>query len=362
MATINGKLNKTVKGTKGDDTIFLNGKADAYGGKGNDSITGSTGPNKIYGEDGDDFIATGGGTDSAWGGRGNDQIAAYSENAPVKLYGQDGNDYLHGSKGNDFIDGGAGNDWMNGYAGADSLRGGAGNDFFYFDTLYDNDHGTRDTVSGGAGHDTIYIEADYVYGNPLGRVVDIRITGKSAGTVGFSQDVGGSGYVEKIVFAGTNEFWMDHDDESTLVYHGGDSDNTVTGGNVDDIFYSGVGNETFFGYDGNDTFYFNLGQAPVPGNDTIMGHDTILDFQDPQSGIPAFGLDKIVFIGNAADYRVEEIEYRNEIPDPPIPGIPPGGVTVEQGTNVSVYRVADNALIHTLHLPDAVNLADFAFV
>jgi Ca2+-binding RTX toxin-like protein len=93
MARIFGRVNKSVKGTNSADEIYLSGKADAHGRKGDDIIYGSDKTNKLYGDDGNDSIYTNGGADSAWGGRGNDYI--FAENAEliqndlaVKLYGE----------------------------------------------------------------------------------------------------------------------------------------------------------------------------------------------------------------------------------------------------------------------------------
>ncbi len=79
-------VNKVVfDGLNGDDT-FTNytGKIGiAYGGNGNDRLTGGYGADYLYGDDGNDILAGGAGNDSLYGGDDNDD-----------LYGGDGNDHL----------------------------------------------------------------------------------------------------------------------------------------------------------------------------------------------------------------------------------------------------------------------------
>jgi Ca2+-binding RTX toxin-like protein len=64
MAVIYGKPNQTVRGTNGDDNIWLDGKADGYGLGGDDEIFGtSSNNNKLSGGDGADYLVGGEGDD-----------------------------------------------------------------------------------------------------------------------------------------------------------------------------------------------------------------------------------------------------------------------------------------------------------
>jgi Ca2+-binding RTX toxin-like protein len=75
------------------------------GGKGNDTITGSSGVNVISGGAGNDTIS---------GGAGNDQ-----------LNGDSGKDTISGGAGNDSLDGGKNTDTLNGESGANKCSGGS---------------------------------------------------------------------------------------------------------------------------------------------------------------------------------------------------------------------------------------------
>ncbi|WP_299415800.1 calcium-binding protein [Acaryochloris sp. IP29b_bin.148] len=80
----------------------------AFGGNGNDTMTGGSGKDLFEGDAGDDSLT---------GRRGNDT-----------LMGGDGNDILRGGRGADMLTGGAGDDVLFGGRGADDLNGGTGND------------------------------------------------------------------------------------------------------------------------------------------------------------------------------------------------------------------------------------------
>ena len=112
-------------GTNGNDTIGSTAIPDGasgivvYGRDGNDTLTGTTGPDMLYGEAGMDTLS-----------------------------GDDGADRLSGGLDADTLLGGAGNDQLYGEAGADILRGEGGDDRVYPDT--------SDTeTTGGSGVDTV---------------------------------------------------------------------------------------------------------------------------------------------------------------------------------------------------------------
>lgn len=124
-----------IRGGAGNDNIVCTGKADDRvgifgmkfnndphftldGGKGNDSIMGSSGNDVIRGGKGDDIILGGDGHDTIDGGKGSDLIL-----------GGNGNDTIHGGKGDDVIFGDAGNDKVYGDQGRDVVDGGAGKDW-----------------------------------------------------------------------------------------------------------------------------------------------------------------------------------------------------------------------------------------
>ncbi|MCY4263870.1 MAG: M12 family metallo-peptidase [Gammaproteobacteria bacterium] len=216
--------NDTVYGKEGDDWInaiyseedqqdlfqSYSGTLIAYGGLGNDLISGKTGIDRLYGEDGndrlyawegDDFIEGGDGNDFADGGDGDDA-----------LNGGDGDDALHGNLGADELVGGNGDDHLRGGEGDDVLEGGVGDDFT------DGGDG-NDTLNGGDGNDTLW------------------------GGLGTDELIGGSG------------------------------DDHLEGGGGDDVLNGGPGDDTLWGGDGDDTYFIqDFGDIieDSSGNDTAI--------------------------------------------------------------------------------------------
>ena len=179
---------------------------EAYGGSGNDTISGDDGRNILSGGPGDDVLSGAGGFDLLIGGAGADRliggdgrdVAIYGQSlAGVEIdlqsgnghgghaegdqltgvedvtgsnyddllygdgnandlelgrgddtaFGRDGNDTINGEGGNDTINGGTGNDHLTGEGGDDDIRGDAGSD------VMDGGFG-NDILAGGAGSDT----------------------------------------------------------------------------------------------------------------------------------------------------------------------------------------------------------------
>ena len=90
-------------------------------GQGNDTFTGSAGPQQVDGDAGND-----------------------------NLSGAGGDDELFGNNGDDTVGGGARNDFVAGGEGTDQIRGGAGDDYLSLFDLFD---GERDNFDGGPGID-----------------------------------------------------------------------------------------------------------------------------------------------------------------------------------------------------------------
>ncbi|MCS7034145.1 MAG: hypothetical protein NZ561_09135 [Phycisphaerae bacterium] len=108
----------TAFGGDGDDTLTGgSSKNFLVGGSGNDRLNGSgsrdciqggAGDDRLYGNGGDDTLDGGGNVDRLFGGDGNDLLFGASSND--KLYGENGDDTLFGGAGSDILDGGEGND------------------------------------------------------------------------------------------------------------------------------------------------------------------------------------------------------------------------------------------------------------
>jgi Ca2+-binding RTX toxin-like protein len=135
-------------GTPGEGDNVEPDIEDIDGTEGNDTFTGSDGPDKFYGRLGNDTIHGGGGNDDLDGASADDSV-----------YGDAGNDKLVGSNGADTIDGGPGTDQMYGdqatCAGFFSCTGDP-------DKLFARD-GAQDSVDCGGGADTAQVDpADVV--------------------------------------------------------------------------------------------------------------------------------------------------------------------------------------------------------
>ena len=231
-------------GSLGSDIIYgedgndrVDGGADndiLFGGAGSDSITGDTGNDAIFGDDGSDRIAGDDGADTIQGGSGDDVITG-DNGDDVFLGGDAGSDYVYGDAGNDRVDGGADRDYLFGGIGNDTVTGGAGDDFY---------------IGGDAGDDVLYGDD----GND-------RIDGGADrdflfGGIGNDTITGGAG----------DDFYISGDDGSDVVY-GEDGNDRIDGGLDGDILFGGNDNDTITGGVGNDAL---LGDA---GNDRIEGGD-----------------------------------------------------------------------------------------
>jgi Ca2+-binding RTX toxin-like protein len=200
---ITGIENLSLTGGKGNDVINASAATNVYafGGEGNDNITGGNGDDFLEGGDGDDTLNGGNGNDylsdtvgqntidggagedtlslsggttdvtvtytdvnngttstgdrfknienlNFFGGKGTNDTVIATAATTANLNGGDGNDNLTGSNGNDFLYGNIGNDTIDGGAGDDNISGG---DDFDFEG---NNPAEVDILTGGAGKDS----------------------------------------------------------------------------------------------------------------------------------------------------------------------------------------------------------------
>lgn len=157
IASIDGVANDGAIGER--DNISLDVEA-IKAGDGDDTLTGSEGPNRLEGGPGSDTIVGLGGADAIDGGDDDDTID-----------GGAGDDTLSGGRGDDGLEGDTGDDHMEGGDGDDTLSGGAGNDTLYGmnndDTLIGE--AGNDITWGGSGNDRIETrdnEVDFVNCGP----------------------------------------------------------------------------------------------------------------------------------------------------------------------------------------------------
>ncbi len=153
------------------------------------------------------------------------------------LSGGEASDTLSGGNGDDNLEGGDGNDLLLGGDGSDNLSAGNGDDKVWAGATDES----SDTLAGGNGNDRM--------GAGLG---DDSLDGESGDDTLYAS--GG----DDTVFGG----------EGNDVIFNGSGDDVVDGGSGNDTVWAGAGDDTLTGGDGSDTFIFA----------TLIGHDTILDF------------------------------------------------------------------------------------
>jgi serralysin len=249
-----------------EDTVYLsstlNITADtiiekAFGGDGDDTLTGNDADNVLRGGLGHDYSDGGAGDDALWAGAGDL-----------------GNDTLLGGSGNDTLAGGAGNDSMTGGSGNDNLFGGDGNDTL-IGSEADGGNGANtiwagsgdDIISGGDGNDAIGggVGDDQI---DAGDGNDLIYGGRDAGDTG-QNDVIDAGAGNDTVFAGAGNDSVAGGTGDDDLYSGGGSD-TVDGGAGDDTLWGGGGDDIFTGGAGDDMFFF----GGTNGDDTVTDFDT----------------------------------------------------------------------------------------
>jgi serralysin len=193
----------------------------AFGGPGNDSITGNAGGNQLR------------------GGAGADQ-----------LFGLGGNDALLGGAGNDRLDGGPGNDALEGGLGSDRMSGGLGNDTYFVDRASDV------VIESGAGRDTVAASASYALS--AGAAVEVLATANALAT-------------SRINLTGSSSANSIFGNNGANVLSGLNGNDTLSGGGGNDLLVGGRGTDNLVGGPGRDVFDFNFTYESVRGS----RHDTV---------------------------------------------------------------------------------------
>ena len=278
-----GSLNGTSNAVNNLSIAYGATIENAFGGFGNDRITGNNVRNIIFGNAGNDFISGGGGDDFMDGGTGIDtvdyrhwdgggtynlltEVAAFSGyyNEEIRNFenihtgdgadiviGTNGANRIYTGKGNDFISALGGNDYISAGKGADTIYAGSGNDHVI-------GGGGDDFMDGGTGIDTV----DYRHWD-------------GGGTYNLLTEVAAfSGYYNEEIRNFEN-------------IHTGDGADVVIGTHGANRIYTNGGNDFISALGGNDFISAGSGADQVyggSGNDFISGGSGD-DFMDGGSGI-----------------------------------------------------------------------------
>jgi Ca2+-binding RTX toxin-like protein len=213
------------------------------------------------------------------GGEGNDVLDASNtgKSTVVEAYGGNGDDALTGGAANDILYGDAGNDDIEGEKGDDTMIGGEGND-----TLGWDDGDGSDLMSGGNGYDTVEVDGavekgdDFVLNADGDKAIFDRVNlGKFTLTTDTSEkfDVEGLGGDDK--FTVNN---LDGTSVETVKFSGGDGNDYLDGSNTNTPLeaYGDAGNDTLIGGNGDDTLIGGAGSDSIDGgagNDVLIGGD-----------------------------------------------------------------------------------------
>jgi hypothetical protein len=264
-----GDMNDTLDASQ----IPSPGRADAFGGDGNDNLTGT------------------GGTDFLDGGAGDDTLA-----------GNGGSDMLDGGIGTDSLAGGAGDDELDDLSDAtDTLDGGDGNDSVFLGSAADG----NDTYTGGTGVDSIDyssrsapVAANLALGteSTIGGGENDSITGfeniHGAYSLGGNQltgddqanaIVGGPG-PDVINGAGGNDTLDGNGSAAGDVINGGAGDDELSGGDGPDKLRGDDGTDLIRGYDGQDSLNGGTGNDDVYPGDHFDATGFVSDGPDSVNG------------------------------------------------------------------------------
>ena len=267
------------------------GKFNATGGAGDDTLAGGSGDDTLTGMAGNDSLAGGDGADS--------------------LVGGDGNDTLDGGVGNDTVTGGNGDDRITMSDAGDSLDGGSTleslGDTLVLTSALTGSFVSVVNLSNGGDQVTAWINS-----SPADNNATLQ--------TGF-ENVDATGMATAVQITGSG---------SANVIIGGSGGDQINGGNGNDTIAGGLGADGLTGGSGNDHFvYNNINDGATAG--TNSGFDTIADFVSTQDSITFGGA-----LATALD------DNSNGVLD-----IDPLG----SGVNINV--TAYEAVLSTVHVTDA---------
>ena len=278
-------------------TLTLNSGSsleNAYGGSGNDLLTGNSLANTLFGAGGNDTLDGGAGDDLLAGGTGNDWYVFSNAAAPETdtvmelagegtdtLYmnaittsitvdlasdtlasmtnrtvqsaapGQEANlENVYGGAGNDMLSGNASNNLLSGGAGDDILDGRAGNDTFAFNT---NSAQGSDRINDSSGIDSVTFA-----GSTTAVTLNLGLTTPQVVNANLTLTLSSATSIENL--------------------YGGSGNDLLTGNSLDNSIFGNAGNDTLTGAAGNDRLSGDAGNDwYVFANATIAETDTVIE-------------------------------------------------------------------------------------
>jgi Ca2+-binding RTX toxin-like protein len=283
-------------GLAGEGDNVLPDVENVIGGAGNDTITGSDGPNTLVGGDGMDTLSGLGGADFLDGGAKNDVLIGGDGPDTLdggadgdKLFGEGGYDTLRGGIGSDQLDGGADGDTADYSKSAQAVfvdlstgtSSGEGADTFkavenaygsnFADTLKGNSN--PNTISGFGGNDTLigFGGADHLFGADGDDVLrgeagsDELNGGPGADTADYSKATAAV-VVDLSSYVGTATGGADNDWLSLVEnINGSPFADTITGSADPNVIKGGGAGDKLFGLGGDDTLNGEAGTDSVDG-------------------------------------------------------------------------------------------------
>jgi uncharacterized delta-60 repeat protein len=322
---------EAVIGGTGNDTIYGNSENnEVEGGRGNDLLDGGEGFDcAVYKDSKSNLtinLQTGiaSGTDigkdtlrnieEAYGGSGNDVITGLL-NLASQLEGGLGDDTLNGGNQGDTLIGGDGKDTLNGGFGGDNMTGGKGNDIYVVDNLEDS---VVEGSGADSGVDTVRSFITYSLGDNVENLVllgsnSIDGNGNSlintiTGNDSNNQINGGSGADVMAGGKGDDTYFVDNVGDKIVELSGTDSgtdtvQSSVTyalSANVENLILTGINVINGTGNDLNNTITGNMTSNQIDGGkgaDTMVGgggddiyivdnlNDKIIELSGDGSGI-----------------------------------------------------------------------------
>lgn len=320
-------------GGGGNDTLTGGPKGDTLAGQsGNDTLLGLGGGDALYGGDGDDSLDGGASTDLLYG---DDETNLNFINNPSSgtagndtLVGGDDRDTLYDNNGNDLVYGGDGVDFIENNLGNDTLDAGAGDDVVALerdarpaiDGIPESPP-ERDIVDGNGGNDQIVLRTPEQFFLRLDRIANDGYLGQQSNyrnIENISARVGTGSVLDArrspvgVFFTQATNFDPDSTLGPILIYgsafndrinvvdaspgtaplaiNAGAGDDEIFGGNGNDRIDAGAGNDTVYALGGDDLVRGEEGDDLINGD---LGRDRLYGDAGRDTLIGASGNDRL---------------------------------------------------------------------